>query len=112
MIWRLNRYKLNAKQKAVDMPPLWILMDNSKKQELPTDPTTAWATQKAALSTYPQPRIPIFVLFKRKGQTKIRDTKHYAFTINFKAINIAIYAFWRMAGKDVNNFRKCHLKCT
>jgi hypothetical protein len=28
------------------MPQMWILMDNSKKRELSTDPTTAWTTQK------------------------------------------------------------------
>jgi hypothetical protein len=43
----------------VDMPHLWILMDNPK--ELPTDSTAAWTTQ--ALPTYPPPiRLKIIFL--------------------------------------------------
>jgi len=51
------------------MPQMWILMDSSKKQELSTDSTTAWTTQKAALPTYPQPLRPFFLILKDQKTT-------------------------------------------
>ncbi len=74
----------------MDMPQLWILMDNSSR--VTHRPHNCLDNAKAALPTYPQPRLPInLFLFKRKGDKKLEIPKHYTFTIKFKAFNIAIY---------------------
>lgn len=59
----------------MDMPQLWILMDNSV--ELPTDPTTAWTTRCVAHI----PTTPTTVYFFKEHDQKNMSASELEITV-------------------------------
>jgi hypothetical protein len=52
----------------MDMPQLWILMDNSFR--VTHRPHNCLDNAKTALPTYPQPRLPLFLFFLKEKSIK------------------------------------------